>query len=215
MITEAVPFRYFIINKPFDMLSQFVSEKEAALLGDIAFDFPEGTHAVGRLDKHSEGLLILTTNKKVTRLLFQGPVLHKRTYLVKVKNKVSEESLRQLQTGIRIRVKGGENYVTAACGATIVHEPAGLYKQINTLPEYAPFTWLLLTLTEGKYHQIRKMVNAIHHRCQRLIRTSIEDLELGHLAPGAVKEITETAFFKHLKIDQQQQPAVNPAQIKR
>jgi 23S rRNA pseudouridine2457 synthase len=64
------------------MVSQFVSTHEVRLLGDLDFHFPEGTHAVGRLDNLSEGLLILTTNKKVTRLLFQGEQPHKRTYLV-------------------------------------------------------------------------------------------------------------------------------------
>lgn len=183
------------------MLSQFKSEKESDLLGDIAFDFPEGTHAVGRLDKQSEGLLILTTNKKVTRLLFQGDVPHKRTYLVKVKNKVSEERLQQLRTGIKIRVKGGEHYITSACEAVIVKDPAIIFQQIMPLPEHPPHTWLLITLTEGKFHQIRKMVKTIHHRCQRLIRISIEDVELGSLAPGSVKEIEESVFFRLLKIE--------------
>ena len=82
--------RYFIVNKPCDMVSQFVSSHEVNLLGNLDFIFPEGTHAIGRLDNHSEGLLILTTNKKVTRLLFQGETAHKRTYLVQVKNVVSE-----------------------------------------------------------------------------------------------------------------------------
>ena len=62
------PNRYFIINKPYKMVSQFVSPDNVRLLGDLEFDFPEGTHAVGRLDNNSEGLLILTTNKKVTVL---------------------------------------------------------------------------------------------------------------------------------------------------
>ncbi len=55
--------RYFILNKPYDMVSQFVSTHEVPLLGDVLFDFPEGTHAIGRLDKNSEGMLLLTTNK--------------------------------------------------------------------------------------------------------------------------------------------------------
>ncbi len=68
--------RYFIINKPPNMVSQFVSTHDVGLLDDLDFQFPEGIHAIGRLDSHSEGLLILTTNKKVTKLLFQGAVPH-------------------------------------------------------------------------------------------------------------------------------------------
>jgi len=64
--------RYFILNKPVNMVSQFISSHDVGLIGQLDFDFPEGTHAIGRLDINSEGLLLLTTNKKVTRLLFLG-----------------------------------------------------------------------------------------------------------------------------------------------
>ena len=83
--------RYFIINKPYNMVSQFVSTHPVNLLGGLDFDFPKGIHAVGRLDNHSEGLLILTTNKKVTRLLFLSEAAHERTYLVQVNNLISDE----------------------------------------------------------------------------------------------------------------------------
>ena len=63
-----------------------------------------------------------------------------------------------------------------------------------------PYTWLRITLTEGKFHQVRKMVAAIHHRCKRLIRVSIEELKLGDLQPGGIREITEQDFFSLLKI---------------
>src|SRR3954471_12704493 len=106
------PHRYYMINKPFNMESQFISHHEAVLLGDLDYEFPEGTHAIGRLDKHSEGLLLLTTNKKITKLLFQSPVPHPRTYLVQVKHHVSEERLVELQSGVAIRIKGGEFYTT-------------------------------------------------------------------------------------------------------
>ena len=82
------PLRYFIVYKPVNMVSQFVSTHQVNLLHQLDFAFPEGTHAIGRLDQNSEGLLLLTTNKKITKLLFQGVVPHQRTYLVQVKNKV-------------------------------------------------------------------------------------------------------------------------------
>jgi len=183
------------------MVSQFVSSHPVTLLGDLDFRFPEGTHAVGRLDNHSEGLLILTTNKKVTNLLFQGKVPHKRTYLVKVKYTVSQESLALLRTGISIQVKGGGYYTTASCEAEIVERPENLFASVHETTEYIPHTWLKITLTEGKFHQVRKMVGALHHRCVRLIRQSIEDLELTDLPVGGVREIDETVFFRQLGID--------------
>jgi 23S rRNA pseudouridine2457 synthase len=194
-------FRYFIINKPANMVSQFVSPDEVGLLGDLDYDFPEGTHAIGRLDSHSEGLLILTTNKRVTSLLFQGEVPHKRTYWVNVGYHVSQETLETLRTGIAIRVKGGGDYVTAPCEVDIIERPAILSKIKNEANENVPNTWLSITLTEGKFHQVRKMVRTAGHRCKRLVRASIEDLELGDLAPGSVKELEEVEFFRLLKID--------------
>jgi 23S rRNA pseudouridine2457 synthase len=194
------PNRYFIINKPYNMVSQFISTHNVGLLGDIDFDFPDGIHAVGRLDSLSEGLLILTTNKKVTQLLFQGETPHKRIYLVRVKNKVSPESLRQLRAGVTIRIKGGMDYVTPPCEIEIADNPANLPEHQLELREYVAHTWLRITLYEGKYHQVRKMVSAVNHPCKRLIRVSIEDIELGDLAPGCVRELAEKDFFGLLKI---------------
>ena len=193
--------RYFIINKPFNMVSQFVSTHDVRLLGHLDFDFPEGTHAVGRLDNNSEGLLILTTNKKVTSLLFLSDEPPKRTYLVQLNNTLSVENLKRLQSGIDIRIKTGVHYTTTPCEVRVITNPEELYDLGDRLTAWPPFTWLLMTITEGKFHQVRKMVAAIHHRCKRLIRVSIEDLTLGDLEPGGIKEIDEKEFFMLLKIN--------------
>lgn len=182
------------------MVSQFVSTHDVKLLGDLNFNFPPGIHAVGRLDNHSEGLLILTTNKKLTRLLFLSDEPHKRTYLVQVNNMVSAENLKRLQTGVNIRIKTGVIYTTPACDVSIITNPGALYELGDRLTAYHPFTWLLITITEGKYHQVRKMIAAIKHKCKRLIRISIEDLELEGLEPAKVKEMEEKELFKKLKI---------------
>lgn len=182
------------------MVSQFVSTHDVKLLGDLDFNFPSGTHAVGRLDNHSEGLLLLTTNKKITRLLFLSDVPHKRTYLVQVNNIISEENIRRLQTGVNIRIKTGVTYTTSPCEVSLVNNPGELYDLGDRLTAYHPFTWLLITITEGKFHQVRKMIAAIRHKCKRLVRISIEDLELGSLKAGAVKELEEKELFRKLKI---------------
>ena len=192
------PHRYFIVHKPYGMESQFISPYDGPLLGDLDFVFPEGTHAIGRLDKHSEGLLLLTTNKKITRLLFQSAVPHKRVYLVQVKHLVQEEALHQLRTGVPIRISGDSYYTTPSCDVHIVEAPD--FPSPRTIPDYVPTTWLQITLTEGKFRQVRKMVAAIRHRCIRLLRVSIEDLHLNGLEAGRVKEVDEGQFFELLKI---------------
>lgn len=182
------------------MVSQFISPDNVNLLGQLDFDFPEGTHAIGRLDNNSEGLLILTTNKKVTQLLFMSEEAHKRTYLVQVERVVTEETLNKLRNGVEIRIKGGGYWRTTPCEVDIVSKPANLPKRHHEFREDLPHTWLRMTLTEGKFHQIRKMVSSVYHDCKRLIRISIEDLELGDLQPGGVREIEEEEFFRSLRI---------------
>ncbi len=182
------------------MLSQFIGTEGLPMLSDLSFHFPEGTHCIGRLDNKSEGLLLLTTNKKVTKLLFQGEIPHERKYLVQVYKVVSPESLQALRTGVAIPVTGDLHYITAPCQVDIVQKPEHLFQSGWEYPDDRPHTWLLISLTEGKFRQIRKMMKAIHHHCQRLIRVSIEDLTLENLQPGEVREIQEEEFFSKLRI---------------
>jgi 23S rRNA pseudouridine2457 synthase len=192
--------RYFLLNKPMNMVSQFVSTHQVQLLSNINFDFPEGTHAIGRLDQMSEGLLLLTTNKKVTKLLFQGTRPHVRTYLVQVKNKVHQDTLKQLQIGVKISASNGTTYTTAPCNVDLIDPPKHLWDNGLQLHENQQSDWLRIELTEGKFHQVRKMVAAMHHRCIRLVRWSIEELTVASIAPGEVQEVTEEYFFKALQL---------------
>jgi len=193
--------RYFILNKPINMVSQFVSSHDVRLLGSIDFNFPEGTHAIGRLDKDSEGLLLLTTNSKVTKLLFQGKVPHKRTYLVQVINKISDEIISKIANGISISAPDNKNYFTTPCEVkiadpfnyNIADKNVRLHKNVTN-------SWITITLTEGKFHQVRKMVAAVGHKCLRLIRVSIEDIAINDLQPGEIKEVDHDYFFEKLKL---------------
>ncbi len=182
------------------MVSQFISPDKVGLLGDLSFDFPQGIHAVGRLDNESEGLLLLTTNRKVTRLLFSGTEKHERSYLVMVQNEVATETLRIMREGIEIPVQAGLSYKAIPRNIKIVSNPRELYPYSADLREKYPHTWLLITLTEGKFRQVRKMVMAARHRCLRLIRISIGNIVIGSLAPGEVQELEEKTFFSLLGI---------------
>jgi 23S rRNA pseudouridine2457 synthase len=195
----AAVHRYFAINKPYGMLSQFVGGDPGLLmLGDLPFTFPEGTHAIGRLDYTSEGLLLLTTNKAITKLLFNPAAAHPRSYLVNVYKVVSDETIQRLATGVTIRIRGGLNYTTTPAGVSRCPRPAGLPRITHELREDIAQDWLVITLTEGKYRQVRKMLQAVGHPCHRLVRLSIGGMSLGGLACGEVREMSEETFFGEL-----------------
>lgn len=193
--------RYFIIYKPYNMISQFVSPYDQRLLGDLEFDFPEGTHAIGRLDEQSEGLLLLSTDKTLTRRLLHPLKQHVRSYLVLVNYHVSPETIHQLEGGIDIMVKGKGSYRTQPCSVQIVDKPLHLQEIDADFKDSFPHTWLRFELTEGKNRQIRKMCRIVKHRCRRLIRTSINNLELGAMQPGEVREMEREELFKLLRLE--------------
>lgn len=192
--------KYYAIYKPREMVSQFISPHKVKLLGDLDFNFPEETHAIGRLDRNSEGLLLLTTNKKITKLLFENDVLHKRSYLVQVRHLVTEATIQQLQQGVTIRAKGGKDYITKPCKAHVVQDPSPYLPVGYDIKEYHPYSWIMITLTEGKYRQVRKMVAGVKHQCKRLVRVYIENMTCENLQPGEVKEVDELTFFNKLNL---------------
>jgi 23S rRNA pseudouridine2457 synthase len=188
--------RYFVLNKPRNIVSQFVSSHDVPLLNALSFGFPEGTHAIGRLDRDSEGLLLLTTDKAVTRLVFSPERKHRRTYLVMVQNEVSDETFQQLKNGVAIKIKNGEHYTARPLAIERITMPVKLYPWADDPRTAYPHTWLLITLTEGKYRQVRKMVLAVRHRCLRLIRLQMEDITIDGIPPGHVKELDRQTFYK-------------------
>lgn len=185
--------KYFVLNKPKGMLSQFKSQDGLNTLNLLSYNFPEGIMAVGRLDYESEGLLLLTTDKNFYKTVLLPKNKVEKTYLVRVKNNMTDESITKLKTGVEIALKGKNmNYQTQPCSVL-------LFKQ-NELPkEFAenqvwPHTWLKITISEGKNRQIRKMCSNIGHKVQRLIRIqlgaiTIDDLKAGQVRPLNPEEI--------------------------
>jgi 23S rRNA pseudouridine2457 synthase len=192
--------RYFIIYKPYKMVSQFVSSHSVGLLGDLDYDFPEGTNAVGRLDNDSEGLLILTTDKSLTAKLMHPDKKRSKRYVVQVEKVVSEEKLDLLRNGVDILVKGRGVYHTKACEVNIIEKPGYLPERGHPFREDLPQSWLEFILYEGKNRQIRKMCSAVRHDCKRLIRTHIEDLNIIGMKAGEVKEMDQKEIFEKLRL---------------
>ncbi len=180
------------------MLSQFVSPYQHRLLGDLDFNFPQGTQAVGRLDEDSEGLLILTTDKTLTKRLLHPDKKHTRSYIVQVQKKVEQATIDRLKNGVEILIKRRGKYITQPCQINLIEKPLYLVERENEMKEFIPHSWLEFILIEGKNRQIRKMCKAVNHNCKRLIRTKIENLHLENMVPGEVRELKKDLLFEKL-----------------
>jgi len=194
------PLRYFVVYKPFNMLCQFTKDGEYPTLADLEIKLPKDVYPLGRLDTDSEGLLILSNDKKLNHLLLEPSMKHKRTYYAQVEGTPAEDKLKELCDGVVINING-ENYKTQPCTAKQIDEPA--LSERNPPIRYrknVPATWIELTLTEGKNRQVRKMTAKVGYPTLRLVRTSIEDLTLANMEPGEVIEFDKKKLYSLLKI---------------
>ncbi len=192
--------RYFIIYKPFGFLSQFTDKSGSHALSDI-YDFPPDVYPAGRLDRDSEGLLILTNDKKLNHMLLDPQEKHKRTYLVQVEGSVTNQACKAIDKGIEINIKG-KIYKTRPAESKIIPEPDNLPKRIPPIRfrKNIPTSWLELILREGKNRQVRKMTAFTGFPTLRLIRIAIEDLVMPVLNPGLVIEISHQEIYKKLRL---------------
>lgn len=182
--------QHFALHKPHGYLSQFIYEKKRTKkkLGEL-FDFPEGTMAIGRLDEDSEGLLLLTTDGMMSELVRSKTI--EKEYYAQVDGIITTDAVNQLKLGVEIGFKG-IRYTTKPCEARLV----------NNLPDYigegrrirderhGPTSWVSLTLTEGKYRQVRKMTAAVGFPTLRLVRVRVGEFTLEGLHSGQVQEIS-------------------------
>lgn len=193
-------FRYFIIYKPFGMLSQFSPEGNKPGLGEL-FKFPPDVYPVGRLDADSEGLLILTNDKKLNHQLLNPDFRHKRTYWVQVEGLISEEAIRKLEKGVTININK-KDYRTLPAKASAIAEPPALPDRNPPVRfrKTVPDSWLELTLHEGKNRQVRRMTAAVGFPTLRLIRARIEGLTISGMEAGEVREMNREDLYPLLKI---------------
>ena len=181
--------RHFIIYKPFGYLSQFIYnlKRNKKLLGEL-YDFPEGSMAIGRLDEDSEGLLLLTTDGMISEMVRSKKV--EKEYYAQLDGVVTKDAILKLRNGVEIGVKG-TRYTTLPCNAFILHEPPALPQRSRKVRDdrHGPTSWISVTVSEGKYRQVRKMTAAVGFPTLRLVRIRIGSINLGSLKPGEVREI--------------------------
>ena len=192
-------YHYFILYKPYGVLSQFTREHpDHRVLADL-YDFPRDVYAVGRLDKDSEGLLLLTNDKTLNQRLLDPTQGHKRTYWAQVEGEVEENALQQLRQGVDIRIKK-KDYHTRPAKARRLHLAPGLPERDPPIRyrKNVPESWLELQLTEGKNRQVRRMCAAVGFPVLRLVRVAIGQLTLGDLKAGGVKTLPRQLIFQQL-----------------
>ena len=180
---------HFTLHKPYGYLSQFIYElkRKKRLLGEL-YDFPEGTMAIGRLDEDSEGLLLLTTDGKVSEQIRSKKV--DKEYYVQVDGVITPEAIEQIKRGVEIGFNGTK-YMTKSCEAFILTEipnfgPRG--KKIRD-ERHGPTSWASIIVNEGKFRQVRKMTAAVGFPTLRLVRVRIGAVQLDNLQAGEVREV--------------------------
>ncbi|MBF4985680.1 pseudouridine synthase [Nonlabens mediterrranea] len=186
--------RHFLIYKPYRMLSQFMTndrhQKNKRFLGEL-YDFPENAMAVGRLDEHSEGLLLITTDGQLSHHINKSGKVNKE-YAALVDGLITEQAIEQLQNGVTISINGS-TYDTKPCQ---VQKP----NQIPDLPEtkqkirderHGPTSWVNVTLSEGKFRQVRKMTGVVGFPTLRLARVRIGPYNVLSLRNQQVIELSD------------------------
>ena len=174
--------RIVLFNKPFGVLSQFTDRGHAAspraTLSDH-IDLP-GVYPAGRLDRDSEGLMILTDNGRVQARITDPKFHNAKTYLVQVEGVASEAQLRALRSGVALR-DGPTRPATVNA-----MEPPVLWPRTPPVRfrEFIPDSWLRVTISEGRNRQVRRMTAHVGLPCLRLVRWSVGDWSLDGLAPG-------------------------------
>lgn len=190
--------RYFIIYKPFQVLSQFSTVEGKQTLKDY-FRVPSDVYPVGRLDYDSEGLLLLTNDASLNHRLLNPKFKHEREYWVQVEGNITPDDIHQLQAGVTITIDG-KPFRTAP-------GKAGIFKEEPRLPERnppirfrknIPAPWIWLILTEGKNRQVRKMTAAAGHPTLRLLRYRIAQITIDQLMPGEQRELGKDEIYSLL-----------------
>ncbi|MEP1093917.1 MAG: pseudouridine synthase [Cyclobacteriaceae bacterium] len=189
---------YFLIHKPYKVLSQFSDENGNPGLGSL-YDLAKDVYPVGRLDLDSEGLLILTNDKALNNKLLNPANNHKRTYWVEVEGTPEKESLARFEAGLEINLKG-KKYKTKKSAIRLIKPDVIDRDPPVNIKKHPIRSWVEVVLTEGKNRQVRKMTAAIGHPTLRLIRVSIEGLEVFPLKSGEIRQVSKNVVYQKLDL---------------
>lgn len=185
---------HYIAHKPFGYLSQFISngkiKKKHRYLGEL-HDFAEGTMSIGRLDYKSEGLLLLTTDGKISNEINSSK--YEKEYWVQVDGLITDDAILQMSAGISIKLQNGNDYTTQACIVERIEDPSFPERNFKKVRDdrHGPSCWIKVIIREGKFRQVRKMTAAVGFPTLRLVRVRVHNWELDPLKVGEVTEVAQ------------------------
>ena len=183
--------RHFKIYKPFGMLSQLssnsIKEVKKKQFLTALYDFPDGIMPIGRLDENSEGLLLMTTDGKLSDKINRSGI--EKEYYAQLDGLITDEAVEQLKLGVEIGLHG-KKYRTKSCDASKLETPSLPEPSLKIrLGRHRPNSWVRIVVTEGKFRQVRKMTAAVGFPTLRLVRVRIGEIELGQQLPGEVRPL--------------------------
>lgn len=192
--------RYFVVYKPYQVLSQFSSDGSKKSLKDF-FQVPSNAYPVGRLDYDSEGLLIITNDKKINSLLLDPKNDHEREYWIQVEGVPTKAQLLHIEKGVEIKVND-KKYLTRSAKVFLFDEPPEVPERFPPIRfrKSVPDHWMSIILKEGKNRQVRKMSAAVGLPTLRLIRYRISHLTIKDMRPGEMIEMNQKDFYNLLRL---------------
>lgn len=190
-------YSYFVVYKPFGMLCQFTPEGNKPALSSL-YKFPLDCYPVGSLETESEGLVLLTNDKKINQKFLNPTVEHKRTYFVQVDGDITDVAIGKLIEGVEIKVEG-KSFTSKKASVEKIEEPTlPLRNPPVRFRKTVPTSWISIALSEQKNKQLRQMMAAVGFPALRIVRMKMGNLELNGMQPSDVVELNNAEIFAKL-----------------